>query len=84
MTYIKEESTRSTGGNQGEPIKYTLYISTAKGKRRKWAGERETLKDIDILIQQNYLNKEFIYISANIVVDYIDGNALIERRYKKV
>lgn len=84
MAYIKEESTRSTGGNKGEPIKYTLYISTAKGKRRKWAGERETLKDIDILIQQNYLNKEFIYISANIVVEYIDGNALIERRYKKI
>lgn len=70
--------------NQGEPIKFEIYISTAKGRRRKWAGERDTLNDIDILIRQNYLEKGFDYISANIIVRFVTGHSLIERRYTKI
>lgn len=79
--YTMKENVSRQVNNESEPIKYELYISTKKGARRKWAGERETLTDIDILIRQNYLSKEFDYISANIIVKYSTGHSLIERRY---
>ncbi len=79
--YIIKEKTNHTVNNTGNIIGYTLYISTKKGKRRKWAGERETMHDLEILIIQNYLNKGFDYISANIVVKYTTGQSLIERQY---
>lgn len=82
--YKMTENISRAVNNQGKPIKYELYISTVKGKRRKWAGERETLNDIDILIRQNYLEKEFDYISANIIVRFVTGHSLIERRYTKI
>ena len=64
MKYVKTEKINRTVNNTGDIIGYTLYISTQKGKRRKWAGERETLHDIDILIRQNYLEKEFDRVLA--------------------
>lgn len=82
MNYKVKEKTNRTVNNTGDIIGYTLYISTKKGKRRKWAGERETLHDIEILIRQNYLDKGFDYISANIIVKYTTGQNLIERQYK--
>lgn len=82
--YKITESISRVVNNPGNPIKFELYISTAKGKRRKWAGERESLNDIEILIRQNYLDKEFEYISANIIVCFATGHSLIERRYTKV
>lgn len=84
MTYVKTEKINKTVNNTGDIIGYTLYISTQKGKRRKWAGERETLHDIDILIRQNYLEKEFEYVSVNIIVKYTTGQSLIERCYKAI
>lgn len=84
MMYKKTENISQAVKNDGKPIKYELYISTKKGKKRKWAGERETLNDLDILIKQNYLEKEFEYISANIIVRYSTGHSLIERRYIKI
>lgn len=84
MMYKKVESISKAVNNQGEPIRFELYISTAKGKKRKWAGERKTMHDLDILIRQNYLDKGFEYISANIMVHYLTGHSLIERRYTKV
>ena len=69
--------------NTGDPVRFELYVSTKKGKRRKWVGERETLHDLDILIRQNYLDRGFDYISANIIVRYATGHSLIERRYTK-
>lgn len=84
MKYTKTEKINRTVNNTGDIIGYTLYISTQKGKRRKWAGERKTLNDIDILIRQNYLEKEFEYISVNIVVKYTTGQNLIERCYKAI
>lgn len=84
VMYKKTEKVSRAVNNQGDPIKFELYISTAKGKRRKWAGERETLNDIDILIRQNYLEKGFEYISVNIIVRFSTGHELIERRYKKI
>lgn len=82
MNYKIKEKINRTVNNTGDIIGYTLYISTKKGKRRKWAGERETLHDLEILIRQNYLNKGFEYISANIIVKYTTGQSLIERQYK--
>lgn len=84
LMYKTTENISRAVNNQGEPIKFELYISTAKGKRRKWAGERETLNDINILIRQNYLKKGFEYISANIIVRFTTGHSLIERRYIKL
>ena len=82
--YKTTENISRAVNNHGNPIKFELYISTTKGKRRKWAGERETLNDIDILIRQNYLEKGFEYISVNIIVRFSTGHSLIERRYTKV
>ena len=79
--YNIKEKINHTVNNTGNVIGYTLYISTKKGKRRKWAGERETMRDLEILIRQNYLNKGFAYISANIIVKYTTGQSLIERQY---
>ena len=82
--YKMTESVSRIVNNQGNPIKFEIFISTAKGKRRKWAGERETLNDINILIRQNYLEKGFEYISVYIIVRFATGHSLIERRYTKV
>ena len=78
---IKEKISRNVN-NTGDIIGYTLYVSTKKGKHRKWAGERETLNDLEILIRQNYLSKGFNYISANIIVKYTTAQSLIERQYE--
>ena len=83
MGYSMIEHISRAVNNPGTPTRFTLLISTEKGKKRKWAGERETLNDIEILIRQNYLEKGFEYVSANIIVHFATGHSLIERRYKK-
>ena len=50
---------------------YTLYVSTRKGKRLKWAGECPERIHIDNLIKRYIENND--YVSALIVCKYKGG-----------
>lgn len=82
MKYTVVENVSRVVKNDGDPIGFGLYVSTAKGKRRKYVADYHTMKDLDATIQ-NYMNDGFEYISANIIVRYTTGHSLIERRYTK-
>ena len=80
MNYKMVENMSRAVNNMGDPVGFGLYVSTAKGKRRKYVADYPTIKDLDNAIQ-NYMNDGFEYISSNIIVRYTTGQSLIERRY---
>ena len=82
MNYKMVENMSRAANNDCDPVGFGLYVSTAKGKRRKYVADYLTMKDLDTAIQ-NYMNDGFEYISANIIVRYKTGHNLIERRYTK-
>ena len=47
--------------------KYTLYVSTQKGKQRKWAGESYERAEIDSRLNRYCRNND--YVSALIIYD---------------
>lgn len=60
---------------------YTLYVSTRKGKIKKWAGECSERIEID-----NRLNKYFknnYYVSATIICKYDNGQYIEYITYTK-
>lgn len=60
---------------------YTLYVSTCKGKRLKWAGECPERIHIDNLLKRYISNND--YVSAMIVCKY-DGGCFNEYvKYRK-
>ena len=61
-------------GRPKRPIvieKYTLYVSTCKGKRQKWAGECNESIEIENRINRYIQNND--YVSAKIVCCYDAG-----------
>lgn len=50
---------------------YTLYVSTKKGKRQKWAGESEERIEIDNRLKRYFENNN--YVSAKIVCRHKNG-----------
>ena len=83
MAYKLIETESRRVHNEGEPTGFGLYLSTTKGKRRKYVADYSTIQDLDSAIQ-TYLDEGVEYISAIIIVRYTTGHNTIERKYIKV
>lgn len=57
---------------------FTLYVSTQKGKRQKWAGECSERIEVDNRLKRYFKDND--YVSAKIVVECTDGQYIEEYR----